>query len=107
MAYLDDIIIYTKGTKEEHEKEAQEVLQLLKDYHINLNYEKSKYTKTEVTFLGAIISREGLRMEPDKVKAIQEWPTPIMIKEVQAFLGFANYYRQFIRNYSRYTILLT
>ena len=46
MAYLDDIIIYTKGTKEEHKKEAQEVLQLLKDYHINLNHEKSEYTKT-------------------------------------------------------------
>ena len=92
MAYLDDIIIYTKGMKEEHEKEAQEVLRLLKDYHINLNHEKSEYTKKEVTFLGAIISREGLCMEPDQVKAIQEWPIPTMIKEVQAFLGFANYY---------------
>jgi len=79
----------------------------LKDYHINLNHEKSEYTKKEVTFLRAIISREGLHMEPDKVKAIQEWPIPTMIKEVQAFLGFANYYRWFIRNYSRYTILLT
>ena len=82
MAYPDDIIIYTKGTKEEHEKEAQEVLRLLKDYYINLNHEKSEYTKKEVTFLGAIISREGLHMEPDKVKAIQEWPTLTTIKEV-------------------------
>ena len=93
MAYLDDIIIYTKETIEEHERETQEVLQLLKKYHINLNKKRSEYTKTEVTFLGAIISREGLRMEPDKVKAIQEWPTPTMVKKVQAFLGFTNYYQ--------------
>ena len=93
MAYLDDILVYTTGTKEGHEKEAQEVLQLLQEYHINLNEEKSKYTKQEVTFLGTIISKEGLKMELEKTKAVREWPAPKTVKEVQAFLGFANYYR--------------
>ena len=107
MAYLDDILIYMKRTREEHEKETQKVLQLLRDYHINLNREKSKYTKMKVTFLRTIISREGLKIEPGKTKVVRDWPTPKMIKEVQAFLGFTNYYRQFIRNYSQYMIPLT
>ena len=107
MAYLDDILVYTTGTKEEHEREAQEVLQLLREYHINLNEEKSEYTKQEVTFLGAVISREGLKMESEKTKAVREWPAPKTVKEVQAFLGFANYYQRFIKNYSQYTVPLT
>ena len=93
MAYIDDILIYMKGTKEEHEREMQEILQLLKEYDIRLNEEKSKFLKKEVTFLGTIISRDGLRMEPEKTKAVREWPTPKTVKEVQAFLGFANYYQ--------------
>ena len=100
MAYLDDILIYTKGTKEEHEREMKEVLALLQKYDIRLNQEKSKFSKKEVTFLGTIISRDGLRMELEKMKAVREWPTPKTVKEVQAFLGFANYYRRFIKNYS-------
>src|SRR3954451_17443436 len=99
MVYLNDILIYTRGMREEHEKEAREVLQLLQDNHIMLNSKKSEYTKKEVTFLGTIISKEGLRMEMGKTKAIREWPEPRTVKEVQVFLGFANYYRRFIRNY--------
>ena len=100
MAYLNDIFVYTKGIKEEHKQETKEVLQLLKEHNIYLNNEKSEYTKMEVTFLGIIISKEGLRMELEKTKAVRDWPIPKTIKEVQAFLGFANYYQQFIRNYS-------
>ena len=72
MVYLDDILIYTKGSKDKHEKEVKEVLELLKENNIWLNEEKGEYSKTEVTFLGTIISREGLRMEPRKTKAIWE-----------------------------------
>ena len=107
MVYLDDILVYTKGTRREHEKEAAEVLKLLKENNICLNEKKGEYSKTEVTFLGTIISREGLRMEPDKTRAIREWPVPKTVKEVQSFLGFANYYQKFIKNYSSYTTPLT
>ena len=92
IVYLDDILIYTKGTKEEHERETKEVLALLQKHDIRLNEEKSEFTKKEVTFLGTIISRDGLRIEPEKTKAVREWPTLRTVKEVQAFLGFANYY---------------
>ena len=100
IAYLNDILIYTKETKEKHNRETRKVLQLLKEHNICLNQEKSEYTKTEVIFLRIIISREGLKIEPEKIKVIREWLIPIMVKEVQAFLGFTNYYQQFIRNYS-------
>ena len=70
MVYLDDILIYTPGIKEEHEKEVVEVLQILKQNDIMLNHKKSELTKKEVTFLGIIISDKGLRMETEKTKAI-------------------------------------
>ena len=82
IVYLDNILIYTKGTRKKHEKETQEVLQLLKKYNIYLNKEKSKYTKIEVTFLGTIISRKELKMEPEKTKAVRNWPIPKMVKKV-------------------------
>ena len=92
MVYLDDILIYTKGTKEEHEEETREVLQLLKKNNIWFNQEKSKFIQKEVTFLGVVISEEGLKIEPGKTKAVREQPMLKTIKEVQTFLGFANYY---------------
>ena len=72
MAYLDNILVYTKETKEKHEQETKKVLQLLEKHNICLNDEKSKYTKIEVIFLGTIISKEGLRMELEKTKAVRD-----------------------------------
>ena len=93
MVYLDNILIYIPETKEEHERKVGEVLRILEENDIMLNSKKSEFSRKEVTFLGTIISKQGLKMEMKKMKAIQEWPAPKMVKEVQAFLGFANYYR--------------
>ena len=70
MVYLDDILIYMLGTKEEYKMEVGKVLQILKENDIILNSKKSKYSRKEVTFLGTIISEQGLRMETEKMKAI-------------------------------------
>ena len=70
IVYLDDILIYTPRTKEEHEREVGEVLQILKESDITLNSKKSKFSKKEVTFLGTIILGQGLRIEMEKMKAI-------------------------------------
>ena len=93
MVYLDNILIYTLEMKEKHEKEVEKVLQILEKNNIILNQKKSKLTKKEVTFLRIIISDKGLRMETQKTKAIWEWLVLKTVKEVQAFLGFANYYQ--------------
>ena len=70
MVYLDDILIYTPGMKEKHEKKVEKVLQILEKNDIMLNYKKSELMKKEVTFLRMIISDKGLRMETQKTKAI-------------------------------------
>ena len=69
--------------------------------------EKSQFHQQEIEFLGYIISKDGLKMSPEKVRAIIEGPTPKSVKDVQSFLGLANFYRKFIRNYSHIATSLT
>ena len=90
-AFLDDIIIYSR-TLEEHKRHVTEVLEWLRKVGLYLKRKKCQFHKTEVEFLGVIIGRGTIRMDPAKVKAITDWPTPTRVKEVQAFLGLTNFY---------------
>ena len=90
-AFLDDIIIYSR-TLEEHKRHVMEVLERLRKAGLYLKRKKCQFHKTEVEFLGVIISRGTIRMDPAKVKAITDWPTPTRVKEVQAFLSLTNFY---------------
>ena len=99
VAYLDDILIYSKD-KESHTKHVQLVLEALCKKDLKLKPEKCEFYKTEIEFLGYIVTTEGLKMDPAKVKAVWDWPLPTMVKETQSFLGFANFYRRFIKGYS-------
>ena len=101
IAYLDDIMIYTKGILEEHQDHVRKVLHKLQEKDMRLKREKCEFHKQEVEFLGMIISGKEVKMDPEKLKAIQEWPEPTNLKETQSFLGFTNYYRKFIKDYSR------
>ncbi|SLM39535.1 Zinc finger, CCHC-type [Lasallia pustulata] len=85
--------------------EAQMVMRGMEDLQLSL--EKSEFHKQEIDFLGYIIHPRELGMDPNKVTAIQEWPEPKTVKEVQAFLGFANFYRRFIEKYSQKATPLT
>ena len=106
IAYLDDILIFSK-TKEEHVKHVKEVLTALAEKNLRVNPKKCEWHKEEVEFLGFRVGKNGIRMSPDKVKAIREWPRPTTVKHVQGFLGFANYNRQFIEGYSKKATPLT
>ncbi|QSS48817.1 hypothetical protein I7I53_08944 [Histoplasma capsulatum var. duboisii H88] len=107
VVYLDDILVYTNGSREEHTEHVKKVLRKLRDNQLQLKPEKCEFFKKEVEFLGHIISMEGIRMDLKKIEAITEWPQPKNVTEVQAFHGLANYYRMFIRNFSEITKPLT
>ena len=106
-AYLDDILIYTKGTLKKHIQEVKKVFKALQEADIRLRPDKCKFHVKTVKFLGSIITTDGIQMDDEKVKAIREWPEPRNLKEVQAFLGFANFYRRFIQGYSQIGTPLT
>ena len=91
-AYLDNILIYTKGTLKEHIQEVKKVFKALQEADIRLQPDKCKFHVKTVKFLGSIITTNGIQMDNKKVKAIREWLEPRNLKEVQAFLGFTNFY---------------
>ena len=108
VVYLDDILIYSDNPKQ-HTKHVQEVLRRLRKHSLYTQAKKCKWHRNSVEFLGYmyIMSSEGLTMADDKICAILDWPKPWKVKDIQSFLGFANFYRRFIHNYSEITVLLT
>src|SRR5271165_6990236 len=106
MVYLDDILIYSE-TIEEHVEHVKKVLQKLQDNDLLLRPEKCEFHKDAVEFLGFIVGKDGISMAPDKVETVLAWPTPESVKDIQAFLGFANFYRRFIKDFSRIAHPLT
>ncbi len=104
--YLDDILIFSSSLQE-HVQHVRRVLQRLLENGLFVKAEKCAFHAQSVPFLGFIVSPEGVRMDPDKVKAVVSWPTPDSRKALQRFLGFANFYRRFIRNFSQLAAPLT
>ncbi|KAK3566144.1 hypothetical protein QTP86_028465, partial [Hemibagrus guttatus] len=99
IAYIDDILVYSTSM-EEHVHHVREVLSRLQQHHLYVKLEKCEFHRTTVTFLGYVISRQGVEMDAAKVQAITEWSTPTTVWKLQRFLGFANFYRKFMCNYS-------
>src|SRR5882724_6436283 len=104
--YLDDILIYSDNISE-HKLHVREVLRRLRANALFARADKCEFHVTSCEYLGYILSPEGLTMAPYKVQIIQDWPVPRKVKDIQSFLGFANFYRCFIYRYSEITVLLT
>jgi transposase InsO family protein len=101
-AYLDDVVIYSNRSKEEHRELVKKIIKALGDAGLQLDWEKSEFEAKQIKYLGFIVEPGvGLRADPAKVEAIRLWERPKNVRAVRSFLGFANYYRQFVKDYSR------
>ncbi|KAK3570605.1 hypothetical protein QTP86_023662 [Hemibagrus guttatus] len=99
IAYIDDILVYFTSL-EEHMRHVREVLSRLQWHRLFIKPEKCEFHQSTMLFLGYVITRQGVEMDVTKVQVVTEWPSPSMVKELQRFLEFANFYRRFICNYS-------
>ena len=106
VVYLDDLFVYLDDI-DTHIDHVQEVLRCLRKFGLYTKGSKCLFHSDTVEYLGYVLSPAGLTMAGDKVKTIQEWPEPRKVKDIQSFLGFANFYRRFIPNYSSIVVPLT
>lgn len=106
IVYLDKILIYLEKAKN-HTEDVKWVLQKLREANFFVNLQKCNFDAEEVRFLGYIVSPNGVKMEESRVDAIRTWLEPRCVRDVQVFIGFANFYKRFIEGFSKKTALLT
>jgi hypothetical protein len=104
--YLDNILIYSDNVLD-HKKHVRDVLHRLHQNGLYVHADKCEFHSKSVEYLGYILSPDGLKMSKDKVKTIQDWPELKKVKDIQSFLGFANFYHCFIYNYSNIIVPFT
>jgi len=100
LAYLDDIILFSKNA-EEHLQRLELLLQRPSSANLKLKPSKCSLLQTHVSFLGHIVSGEGIATDPQKTELVNNWPVPKTVKELRGFLGLAGYYRKFVKDYSK------
>jgi hypothetical protein len=100
VVFIDNILVYSKST-EDHEEHLRVVLQRLWDHHLYTKFSKCEFWINEVSFLGHMISSEGIVVDPSKVRDVLEWELPKSVHQVRSFLDLAGYYRRFILNFSK------
>ena len=99
VVYLDDILIYSEA-EQDHDAHVEEVLDRLVEWGLYCKASKCTFSTRSVEFLGFIVTPGGVVMDPVRVQTIKQWPEPSEYKDIQVFLGFANFYRRFVYNYS-------
>jgi hypothetical protein len=100
LVFIDDILIYSKN-REDHKEYLRLVLQVLRENQLYAKFSKCEFFQKQVHYLGHAISKEGVEVDPDKIKSIMEWPTPKDVSDIRSFMGLAGYYRRFIKGFSK------
>jgi hypothetical protein len=100
-AYMNNVLIYSDESYQDYMSKVRKVLRRLHKAGLKLDIKKSEFASSEVKYLKFIISAgEGIKINPGKVEAIKKWEAPIIVKKVRSFIGFSNFYRDFIENFS-------
>ena len=105
--YLDNILIYTKDPGQLYVEVVYWVLDQLRKYLLFANLKKCWFHQEEIYFLGYVVLSKSISMETIRIEVVRKWPEPKSIRDIQVFLGFANFYWRFIQGFSRITTLLT
>ena len=100
IVYMDDILIATSASLQDHRKATHDVLEVLENHDLYVKPEKCVWESPRVDYLGLILEKGVTRMDPAKITGISNWPTPTTVKQVRSFLGFCNFYRPFIYQFS-------
>ena len=99
LIYLDDIVVFS-STFEEHLERLEAVFQRLQINNLKLKASKCEFFKRECTYLGHVVSEQGIRTDPSKIETVRNWPVPRNVKEIRMLLGFTGYYRRFVKGYA-------
>ena len=100
VVFIDDILIYSKNN-EEHEEHLKIILQVLREHQLYAKFSKCDFFKDKIQCLGHVITKDGISIDPNKIKSINEWPISKDVTDVWSFMGITGYYRRFIKGFSR------
>eukprot|EP00253_Pinus_taeda_P022101 PITA_22101 len=106
LIFIYDILIYSR-TIEEHYEHLRMVLQTLREHQLYAKFSKCDFFKEEIQYLGHVITKDGIAVDPEKIKAIMEWPVPKDVADVRSFMGLAGYYRRFVEGFSKVAFPIT
>src|SRR5579871_875039 len=98
--YMDDILVFSP-TPEQHIKDLEAVFRILRQHRLYAKKSKCSFMVDQVDYLGHTITAEGIKMQDNLIKSVQEWPTPTTQKELQRFLGLANFYHQYVQDFAK------
>jgi hypothetical protein len=107
LVYLDDVLIFTRGTLEQHLSDIEEVLERLKEHGLVANPSKCELAKRELTYVGHVVSKEGCKPDPSLTAAIRKYPRPKNLKDLRGFIGLSGFYRAYVKDFARIAAPLT